>query len=82
MAHLLYSWRSLQRPRDRTELPRTIQVVPFINGEHTYGTRLTTIILIREDGSIRWVEKDIFRLQEGKPVEGTERREFSFKIVS
>lgn len=54
---------------------------PFDIGEGMmYGTRLSTIILVRLDGSVRLMEKDIFQLDNGKPINGKESREFSFNI--
>ncbi|KAF5348592.1 hypothetical protein D9756_009614 [Leucocoprinus leucothites] len=36
--------------------------------EHYYGTRLSTVLLIRRDGSVLFIERDIWRLgKDGKP---------------
>jgi len=36
--------------------------------EHYYGTRLSTVLLIRRDGSVVFIERDVWRLgADGKP---------------
>ena len=77
-----YSWKSPEKVARREDLLLTIQVQPIDNRGAVYGTRLTTVLLVRDDGSVRWVEKDIFQMREDKAVVGSERREFTFKIAS
>jgi len=78
----MMSWRSPEKIERKEDLSLTIQVRPIDNAGGIYGTRLSTVLLVREDGSVRWVEKDIFQLREGIAVEGTDQREFAFKTKS
>lgn len=69
-------WRSPVTPAVRGDLRKTILVDPLkvpINSEETwiYGTRLSTVILVRRDGSATFIERDIWKLDsDGKPVKG------------
>ncbi|KAI0772258.1 NRDE protein-domain-containing protein [Irpex lacteus] len=72
----LLTWRSPVTPAVRGDLRKTILVDPLkvpINSEETwiYGTRLSTVILVRRDGSATFIERDIWKLDsDGKPVKG------------
>ena len=45
-----------------------------------YGTRVTTVILVREDGQVTFVERDIFvQNSDGDAVSGTEERKYRFE---
>jgi uncharacterized protein with NRDE domain len=47
-----------------------------------YGTRLSTVLLVRRDGTVLFIERDIWKLVDGKAVKPeppTERR-FRFNI--
>ncbi|KIY68189.1 hypothetical protein CYLTODRAFT_421859 [Cylindrobasidium torrendii FP15055 ss-10] len=53
----------------REDLRNTIRVLPFElqndllpPDERWYGTRLSTVILVRKDGSVKFVEQDVFEL--------------------
>lgn len=59
--------------------------------QHCYGTRLSTVLLIRRDGSVLFIERDVWKLgKDGKPErldhkesrgEGdTKERVFEFKL--
>jgi hypothetical protein len=44
-----------------------------------YGTRVTTVILVREDGQVTFVERDIFvQDEQGEAVKGKDERRFNF----
>lgn len=73
------SWKSEHAPIDRSELRNTIEVEPIhippgefpaANREHAppsnvfYGTRLSTVILIRRDGNVTFIERDIWCVEE------------------
>ncbi len=72
--------------------PRMQPFSPTAPGyEHYFGTRLSTVLLIRRDGSVIFIERDIWRLgKDGKPErldykerqkEGdTRQRVFEFKL--
>jgi uncharacterized protein with NRDE domain len=45
-----------------------------------YGTRVTTVILVRDDGEVTFVERDIFVQNErGEAVRGSDERRFAFQ---
>ena len=45
-----------------------------------YGTRVTTVILVRDDGEVTFVERDIFVQDErGEAVRGKDERRFTFQ---
>lgn len=47
-----------------------------------YGTRLSTVLLVRRDGAVLFIERDVWKLVDGKAVKlepPTERR-FRFNI--
>lgn len=52
--------------------------------EHFYGTRLSTVLLIRSDGSVLFIERDIWHLgRDGKPERQEHKlkqRVFEFKL--
>ncbi|KAI0926979.1 hypothetical protein AcW1_007650 [Taiwanofungus camphoratus] len=88
----LLTWTSDPAPIDRSALRNTIQVEPILvpkvqSGDHIahvyYGTRLSTVILIRRDGSVMFVERDIWALNpEGEltKADAKEERVFQFQI--
>lgn len=45
-----------------------------------YATRVSTVIMVRDDGSTTFVERDRALLIDGKPTPGEERR-FDFSAV-
>ena len=69
-------WKSPNAPVVRGDLRNTIRIDPLevpVNSEETwiYGTRLSTVILVRRDGQAVFVERDIWKLgSDGKPVKG------------
>lgn len=74
----------------RRDLRNTVQVSPvpiILEGSGNdapayYGTRLSTVLLVRKDGEALFIERDIWELVDGKPERPdppTERR-FQFKL--
>lgn len=45
-----------------------------------YGTRVATVILVKDDGTITFVERDRFKLENGEPVAGHGQRKEMFKV--
>ncbi|KAJ3547054.1 hypothetical protein NMY22_g1813 [Coprinellus aureogranulatus] len=91
------SWRCSGSITARSELRNTVQVAPIpivLEGQpgttsaHTkiatvYGTRLSTVLLIKRNGDVYFVERDIFaRDDEGNVVhvDPPTQREFRFKL--
>ncbi|KAL7279819.1 hypothetical protein ACG7TL_006226 [Trametes sanguinea] len=67
------SWKSEHAPIDRSELRNTILVDPLLvqtkesSDEpcpNYYGTRLSTVILIRRDGTALFIERDVWTLDD------------------
>ena len=61
----LIRWRSPEPPRAREDLRNTIYVDPLMvqlgddePPEH-YATRLSTVMLVRRDGQVLFVERDV-----------------------
>jgi len=45
-----------------------------------YGTRVSTVILVKDDGQVTFVERDIFvQNSRGEAVRGDEERRFRFR---
>ena len=61
-------WRSDPPPRTRGELRNTIAVAPLPlrltppERDRAYGTRLASVVLVRRDGSVLFVERDMWEL--------------------
>ncbi|KAI5896975.1 uncharacterized protein SCHCODRAFT_02616353 [Schizophyllum commune H4-8] len=68
----LLQWRSDSPVTERAQLRNTIQVLPLVDpsarSAGPYGTRLSTVLLVRKDGQALFVERDIWTLQDGKVV--------------
>ncbi|KAL1744983.1 NRDE protein-domain-containing protein [Schizophyllum fasciatum] len=68
----LLQWRSDAPVTERGGLRNTIQVLPLVfpaaESAGPYGTRLSTVLLVRKDGEALFVERDIWMLQDGKAV--------------
>ncbi|KAH9980043.1 NRDE protein-domain-containing protein [Lactifluus volemus] len=75
-------------PRERTELKNTIFVPPFESSSGVshgiYGTRLAQVILVRRDGLVTYVERDVWVLDnKGVPVQSSavdNMRSFTFTV--
>ncbi|KXN84332.1 hypothetical protein AN958_12747 [Leucoagaricus sp. SymC.cos] len=99
----ILTWRSPDPITERAQLRNTVQVTPIpiilksaqpptsSGYEHYYGTRLSTVLLIRRDGSVLFIERDIWRLgkddkpeklnhREGRREGEVEQRVFEFKL--
>lgn len=77
------SWQSPQAVTNRSELRNTVEVAPIpIILDNVYGTRLSTVVLIRRDGQVTFIERDIWKALDGKvermPV--SSERKFCFKL--
>lgn len=80
----LLTWKSSQAPRARSELRNTVQVEPFImqGSREFYGTRLSTVILVKRTGEALFIERDRWKLVDAKPVlsDPSSQREFRFGL--
>ncbi|KAG9119687.1 hypothetical protein FRC07_005166 [Ceratobasidium sp. 392] len=67
-------------------VPASEHAAPALQSQKTdyYCTRLTTVILVRRDGQVDFVERDIWQQVEGKPepvkADTTSQRRFRFQI--
>lgn len=88
--------RSVAPVRQRSELRNTVQVKPLsINlttpGDASadsaaaqtswYGTRVSTVVLVGRDGRVLFVERDIWKLQDGVPIEGDPREDRVHRFI-
>ncbi|KAI8978722.1 DUF833-domain-containing protein [Trametes punicea] len=86
----LLTWKSGHAPSDRSELRNTILVDPLLIGAREspdeaspnyYGTRLSTVILIRRNGSALFIERDIWTLDDkGRVAKGDPGRDRVFRF--
>lgn len=80
----MLTWKSDHPPSARSELRNTVQVEPFVMHEiyGYYGTRLSTVILIKRTGEVLFIERDRWKLVDAKPVlsDPTSQREFRFNL--
>ncbi|KAH9936490.1 NRDE protein-domain-containing protein [Fomitopsis serialis] len=84
------SWTSDPAPADRAALRNTIQVDPILvqvtqspDHKQYYGTRLSTVLLVRRDGSVCFVERDVWMLDTNGDVvkaDAKSQRIFQFQI--
>ncbi len=58
----LFSEHPPERVVHRSELRKAIHVVPLSIEGKMYGTRLSTVLLVRRDGEVLFVERDIWKL--------------------
>ncbi|KZT23397.1 DUF833-domain-containing protein [Neolentinus lepideus HHB14362 ss-1] len=91
---LLSSWKSQNPPKARAELRNTIQIEPLpmpTSGSANraapefYGTRLSTVVLIRRNGDVLFIERDIWKVgADGSPCKAdpSTQRTFRFAIAS
>lgn len=56
-----------------SDKPQMQPAVP--DSQYYYGTRLSTVLLIRRDGSVVFIEKDIWRLGKDGKLEGLDQKE-------
>lgn len=79
----LLTWRSDSPPRARAELRNTIQIEPLPIQGTLYGTRLSTVVLVRRDGAATFYERDVWVLDaRGQPTRGdpAAQRVFHFRV--
>ncbi|KAG2070308.1 DUF833-domain-containing protein [Suillus decipiens] len=80
----LLTWKSSQPPSARSELKNTVEVEPFImqGSREFYGTRLSTVILVKRTGEVLFIERDRWSLVDAKPVlsDHSSQREFRFRL--
>ncbi|KAF8887161.1 NRDE protein-domain-containing protein [Infundibulicybe gibba] len=84
----LLAWQSPEPISERPQLRKTVHVAPIpiiVEGSpnmtnNFYGTRLSTILLIRPDGQVLFVERDIWKMQDGKPVKADPSSERTFRF--
>ena len=81
----VHRWRSSQPPRDRSELKNTIQVEPLNIANDYYGTRLSTVVLVKRNGEVVLTERDRWELTaQARPIlaDPSSQRVFRFKLES
>ncbi|RDB14538.1 Transport and Golgi organization 2 [Hypsizygus marmoreus] len=86
----LLSWQSPEPVTERAQLRNTVHVAPFPLtleglpnvGCDAYGTRLSTILLIKKNGDALFIERDIWKLVNGKVVRADpqSQRVFRFQV--
>lgn len=83
----LLAWRTPESVTERSHLRKTIHVAPFgisLDGVCTeeYGTRLSTILLVKKTGETVFIERDIWKLVDGQAVKASpeSQRVFRFQI--
>lgn len=84
------SWCSPEPVTQRSELRNTVQVKPLSvnlgsdSESSYYGTRTSTALLIRRDGRVLFIERDIWKLKDGKVIQGNKSsdRVFRFQLDS
>lgn len=80
----LLTWKSSPPPSARSELKNTVEVEPFImqGSREFYGTRLSTVILVKRTGEVLFVERDRWNLVDAKPIlsDHSSQREFRFRL--
>jgi uncharacterized protein with NRDE domain len=66
-----------------------VHVAPFpitqdellTTGNNMYGTRLSTVLLVKKSGEALFIERDIWQLVDGKPVMADRsQRTFRFRV--
>lgn len=76
-------------PRNRADLRNTIQIEPMqipmpkSDDGPLYGTRLSTVILVKHNGSVLFVERDIWSLDSKNKVsrgDAKQQRVFTFNL--
>jgi len=88
LIELLTTLSTVSPPRERAELKNTIFVPPFESSSGVshgiYGTRLAQVVLVRRDGLVTYVERDVWVLDnKGVPVQSSavdNMRSFTFTV--
>ncbi|KAJ3771625.1 NRDE protein-domain-containing protein [Lentinula raphanica] len=81
----LLTWKCPAPVTNRSELRNTVEVAPIpITLESTkfYGTRLSTVVLVRRDMHVTFIERDIWKEVNGKVerMPASSERKFCFKL--
>ncbi|KAJ3785548.1 NRDE protein-domain-containing protein [Lentinula aff. detonsa] len=81
----LLTWKCPAPVTTRSGLRNTVEVAPIpITFESTkfYGTRLSTVVLIRRDGHVTFIERDIWKEVNGKVerMPASSERKFCFQL--
>ncbi|KAF8443171.1 NRDE protein-domain-containing protein [Boletus edulis BED1] len=78
----LLTWRSSQPPRHRSELKNTIQAEPIVIDDHLYGTRLSTVVLVKRSGEVVFTERDRWITEQGRSImaDPSSQRVFRFQM--
>ncbi|KAJ3900739.1 NRDE protein-domain-containing protein [Lentinula edodes] len=81
----LLTWKCPAPVTTRSDLRNTVEVAPIpITLESTkfYGTRLSTVVLIRRDGHVSFIERDIWKEVNGmvERMPASSERKFNFKL--
>lgn len=78
----LLSWQSPEPVTEPSERRNTIHIQPMPTGPGYYATRLSTVVLIRRDGQVLFIERDVWKLVDGKMTTGqpSEDRVFRFSL--
>ncbi|QRV92791.1 Ser/Thr-rich protein T10 in DGCR region [Ceratobasidium sp. AG-Ba] len=77
------TWSSSITP---DSVPASNDAAPALQSQQTdfYCTRLTTVVLVKRDGSVTFVERDIWQMIEGKSepakADKTSQRKFCFQV--
>lgn len=86
----ILAWRCPETITECSHLRRTVQVLPLpIKPSENApamicGTRLSTVLLVRRNGEVHLVERDIWQMVDGEPVmaQPSSTRVFHFKLDS
>jgi len=83
-------WQSTEPPREHSQLRNSIRIDPIPiavapDPPDIYGTRLSTVILVRRDGKVLFMERDVWKTDEGgKTVlagaDPSSERQFRFQL--
>ncbi|KAG6813017.1 hypothetical protein H0H92_014755 [Tricholoma furcatifolium] len=86
----ILDWRAPDPVMERSQLRNTVHVLPFpitlegvtITGNNSYGTRLSTILLIKKNGEALFIERDMWRLEGGQVAKANpeSQRIFRFQV--
>jgi len=86
------TWQPNPPPANRLQLRTSVQISPLrmssslapdapTDGPDYYGTRLSTVVLVKRDGSVLFIERDIWKLDKsGSAVRGDPRDDRIFKF--
>lgn len=61
--------------------PITLEGFPSV-GNNSYGTRLSSVLLVKTNGEALFIERDIWKLVDGDPVKAdpSSQRVFRFQV--